>query len=323
LRETWVYVGRRTVFAVVVFFVIITISFLIATSSGNHYYVALGFLEWKVSPIQLEVLARYYQLNVPIYDRFFMWLSDLARGDFGISTGGSVISSFIWNKTLMTLELVVPATVVSVLGGLYVGMYSARHVGSKIDATVTVLSVIAVALPIFWVGLLAIEVIAGDLHLLPAFGATGILGTYWWGDPVLDRIAHLILPVSMLSLGSVGVYARLARGAALDVLQEDYVNTYRSLGVPDSKINRHAVRGTLSAVVPFVGASVGTLLSSSPAVEYVFSWPGIGLQFVQSAKVYDQPVVMACVIIVTAITLVANLAADLVLTYIDPRVKLA
>jgi peptide/nickel transport system permease protein len=323
LRPIWRYVTRRGLFALVVFLLVVSLAFFIATLSGNYYYTAVADLKGRVSQAEFDAIARYYRVSVPIGQRYLMWIGDLFTGDFGVTTGGVQVSSILWSKALFTLELVLPATVLSVLGGLYIGTYSAAHFGRRVDSLITLLSSLAIALPLFWVGTLCLVVFAGDLKWLPAFGAASSLGTYWWGDPILDRIAHLILPVTLLTLGSMGVYVRLARGAALELFQEEHMEAYKSLGLKDSGIRRHVVRGVLSSIVPFVGASVGMLLASSPAVEVVFNWPGIGFQFVQSARVFDQSVVMATVVLMAAITLVANLSADLFLAYVDPRVKLA
>jgi ABC-type dipeptide/oligopeptide/nickel transport system permease component len=177
-------------------------------------------------------------------------------------------------------------------------------------------------MPTFWLGLILIIIFSYNLQWLPSEGAYGT--TYCWGgNPFLDQIAHMILPVTVLVYVSLAQNIRLIRANMLEVLRSDYILAARASGISENKITyKYALRSAISPVITFLGISLGTVIAGAPMTEYVFNWPGLGRKFVEATTNLDFPVVMAITMIITIMALVANLIVDIFYVYIDPRIRL-
>jgi ABC-type dipeptide/oligopeptide/nickel transport system permease component len=179
-------------------------------------------------------------------------------------------------------------------------------------------------MPTFWLGIMAIIVFSLYLHVLPSFGAVSAFPPFWWGSVPLDAVAHIILPLGVLTFVSLATYVRLIRANMLDALRQDYVLGARASGLSDFNVTyKHALKNAVTPVVTIVGLTFGSLLAGAPALEQTFSWPGLGYQFVLAATSLDLPVVQAITMIITIMVLVANIGLDLVYALLDPRVRIS
>ena len=143
----------------------------------------------------------------------------------------------------------------------------------------------------------------------------------WWGNSILDRIAHLILPTAVLTYVEVATFVRLIRANMLEVMRQDYILAARASGLSERTVTyRYALRNAISPVVTIIGLSFGAALAGAPALETTFSWPGLGYAFTQAALTLDIPLVEGITIVITIMVLIANLITDLVYAMIDPRV---
>jgi ABC-type dipeptide/oligopeptide/nickel transport system permease component len=171
---------------------------------------------------------------------------------------------------------------------------------------------------------MAIIIFSLDLHWLPSFGAISAYAPYWWGSVPLDQLAHIILPLSVLTLVSLATYVRLIRANMLDALRQDFVLGARASGLSDFNVTyKHALKNAITPVITIVGLTFGSLLAGAPALETTFSWPGLGYEFVVAATSLDLPVIIAITMIITIMVLVANIGLDLVYALLDPRVKIS
>ena len=160
-----------------------------------------------------------------------------------------------------------------------------------------------------------------SLGWLPSSGATG-LTFFWWGNPILDHLAHLVLPVFVLTYASLATIVRLVRSNMLEVLRQDYILAARSSGLPERTVTyRYALRNAITPIITIVALSFGLSLAGAPATETAFSWPGLGFAFTQAALVLDIPLVQGITIVITLMVLVANLIMDLAYALLDPRVR--
>jgi ABC-type dipeptide/oligopeptide/nickel transport system permease component len=207
---------------------------------------------------------------------------------------------------LLALASLLLATLVS----LPLGILGATRPGSRWDHLATAVSVLAISTPSFWLGIVLILVIAGELRWLPTSGAGG-----------LD---HLVLPATTLSVSSVGLLTRLVRASMAEVLRQQYLVTARAKGLPDRLVVvRHGLRNALIPIVTVAGLQLGTLLGGSVIIETVFAWPGVGLLLVQAINARDLPLIRASVLIVATLFLVINLLTDVAYSYIDPRIRVS
>jgi len=316
------YLVRRILFAIPVFLTVSVITFLITNAVIDPVaIVRLGIK--NATPQQIAALKAYFHVDQPVYIRYFYWLSDFVRGDLGRSLYTGTVAQKVLPWIWTTLELQIPALLLSLGIGIPVGIYSAKHQYSKGDVAVTTTAIFGVSMPTFWLGIMLIILFALDLRWLPAFGALSISPPYIGGNIITDALAHAFLPIVVLTFVSLASIVRLVRANMLDALRQDYVLAARASGVPESRVTyRHALKNAITPVITVVGLSFGTLLGGAPALETTFSWPGLGYEFVQAANNLDLPIIIAITMIITIMVLIANIGTDVVYAYMDPRVRL-
>ena len=314
---------RRILFMIPVFLAVSILTFIVTNAAGNPIDI-IRFGIRNLSGAQLKFLQEFYHVNDPLYVRYFYWLWDFVRGNLGQSLVlGGPVAGLIGPWILTTLELQFAALFFSLLIGIPVAVYSAKHQGSMADVAVTTTAIFGFSTPVFWLGIVLILVFSFYLGWLPASGAVSPYAPYWWGSIYTDYIAHLILPAFVLTFASLATYVRLIRANLVEVFRQDYILGARASGVPERTVTyRHALKNAITPVVTVVGLSFGLLLAGAPATETTFSWPGLGYQFVQAAGVLDLPVIQGITMIITIMALVANLITDLSYGTLDPRVRL-
>jgi len=274
------------------------------------------------TPQVLEALRRYYHLDRPVYERFLLWLWDLLHGNLGVSISGRPVAQQIGAWALTTLELQIISIVLAVVIGIPVGVYSAKHQYTRRDYAITTAAVFGYSMPVFWLGIMLIIVFSFEFGLLPSSGSKGI-SFLWWGDPFLDHLAHLVLPVTVLTYVSLATIVRLVRANMLEVLRQDYILAARASGLSERTVTyRYALRNAISPVVTVVGLGFGASLSGAPATETTFTWPGLGYAFAQAALVLDIPLVQGITVVITIMVLIANLIMDLSYAVLDPRIRI-
>jgi len=274
------------------------------------------------SPAVLEALRRYYHLDQPVHVRYLNWLWSLLHGDLGTSVTGRSVGDQIGAWALTTLELQVLSILLAIAIGIPVGVLSAKRQYSKIDYAVTTIAIFGYSMPTFWLGIMLIIIFSLNLGWLPSSGAKG-LTFLWWGDPFLDHIAHLALPVFVLTYVQLATIVRLVRSNMLEVLRQDYILAARSSGLPDVTVTyRYALRNAITPVITIVALAFGASLAGAPATETAFSWPGLGFAFARAALVLDIPLVQGITIVITVMILIANLMMDLTYGLLDPRVRI-
>lgn len=273
------------------------------------------------SPAVIEALRRYYHLDQPVYLRYLNWLWNLLHFDLGTSVTGRSVAGQIGGWALTTLELQLLSLILAVAVGVPIGVLSAKRQYSKVDYAVTSIAIFGYSMPTFWLGIMLIILFSFDLGVLPSSGALGV-SFMWWGNPILDHLAHLVLPVFVLTYVELATFVRLVRGNMLEVLRQDYILAARSSGLSDRTVTyRYALRNAITPVVTVIALTFGAALGGAPALETTFSWPGLGLAFTRAALVLDIPLVQGITIVITLMVLVANLILDLTYALLDPRVR--
>lgn len=305
-----------------VFLAVSMLTFVITNAAGDP--IALIRQSLKSAPPQvIEALKVYYRVNEPLYIRYLYWLGDIVRLNLGISISGTPVYDKIAPWVLTTLSLQIPSLILAVLIGVPLGVYSATKQYSKKDMIVTTFALFGYSMPTFWLGIMMIIIFSLYLGWLPAAGAAGIT-RYWWGSEFADRIAHLIMPLSVLTYVSLATFVRLMRGNMLQTLREDYILAARASGLKESTvIYKHALRNAITPIVTIVGLSFGSALAGAPGLETTFSWPGLGYQLVQATFSLDVPLIVGITVVITIMLMIANLITDIAYGLIDPRVRLS
>jgi peptide/nickel transport system permease protein len=243
----------------------------------------------------------------------------MLRGDMGSSIAVRVpVSELVVPKFKNTLILTTASLVIAVVGGLLVGIISAVHQYSIYDRIGLLLAIVGSATPSFWLALVLMYIFALKLQWFPTSGMYSIRG--YGGIP--DVLRHLVLPAISAAAIPLAVITRLVRSSMLDVVRQDYVTTLRAKGLPERLvIYRHALRNALPPIVSITGLQAGFLLGGALFTEVIFSWPGIGRQLYSSILARDVPVVQGAMLIISFTFVLLNLAADVFVAYLDPKLR--
>ncbi|MDR3518456.1 MAG: ABC transporter permease [Azospirillaceae bacterium] len=268
---------------------------------------------------QMTHLAAQMGLDRPLPIQYLDWLWHLLQGDWGRSyRDNRPVAQVIFGHLGATLLLMVSGMAISLSIGVYVGIKSAINRGSFFDYMTTVGSMIALSIPTFWFGLIAIYLFSVKLGWLPA----GNMYTIGNGS-LLDYARHLILPASVLGLVDVATWSRYMRTATLEVIHQDFVRTARAKGLSHGRIlRRHVIGNALLPMVTLAGMQLPAMLGGALVAETVFTWPGMGRLFRDSLGYSDYPVVMGLLMFSAILVLVGSLVTDLLAAVIDPRIRL-
>ncbi len=274
-----------------------------------------------ISPEQRERLAASYGLNGSEWEQFGRYLSGLARGDLGISTRhGRPVTSLLAERLPWTLLLVGASVILSTLIGAALGFRSAWRRGTRSDVRTLTGVMVADSFPPFFVALLLVLLFSVQLKLLPVFGA--LPGSEAQGLAFAFEVARrAILPVAALTLAGLGSAYLVARSSAVSELGEDYVTMAAAKGLAPSGVRRHARRNALVPVWTVAMLNVGALFGGAAPVETVFSYPGLGRLIYESVLSRDYPVLQGCFLLIAFGVIAANLVAELVYPFLDPRVR--
>jgi len=290
--------------------------------SGN-YFQGLVLQYPQISPQTIAALKAQFGMDQPPWIQYFRWLWSILHLDFGLSFAYNVpVTWLIGTRALNTLLLSLTSLVVAWSVALPLGIYSAIHQYSAIDGVLNTLAFVAVSIPSFFSALLLLYA-AYWSHILPLQGLTGVdFDTYPWWAKILDIGRHLILPTIALGLFSVGGLMRYMRNYLLEVLKSDFVKTARAKGLSERRvIYRHAVRNAINPLVTLFGFELGGLLSGAAFVENIMGYPGLGRLILEALLKKDVFVVMASLLLGSVMLILGNLAADIMLAYVDPRIR--
>ena len=276
-------------------------------------------------------LDRSYPVQYGIY------LAGLLQGDLGNSLrNGAPVAEEIAPRLMATLELAVAAMLIASLVGIAAGVISSVKQFSAWDYGSMVLALVGVSMPIFWLGLMLMYVLAVMFPVMPMMGRIGmgnepdvvtglmLIDTLVAGElgDFLDALHHLVLPAVTLATVPMAIVARITRSAMLEVLNKDYVRTARAKGMSEAVVVlRHALRNAFLPIVTVLGLNLGLLLGGAVLTETIFSWPGLGRYVVDSLMARDYAAVQGCILVFAALMAVINLIVDLVYVLLDPRIR--
>ena len=273
-------------------------------------------------------LTHDFGLDQPLVTQFALYVKQTFSGNLGISyLTRAPVTEEIGNAFWNTILLVGVTTILSTAFGLLIGIYGGWRRGSAFDVGWLGFSLITYAMPEFWLGLLLLIALSGGVGFFPSiFPSGGIVtpnGPAGLGA-IFDVANHMFLPALTLTIAFLGEYAIIMRSALLDVMGEDYILTARAKGLMDKQVLwRHAVPNAMLPVMTLVVLNLGFIVSGAITIETVFSWPGLGLLTFKAIEEKDLPLMQGLFLIFSVAVIVANLVADLMYSYLDPRVRAA
>jgi peptide/nickel transport system permease protein len=317
---------RRLVLSIPLLIGITFISFLVISLAPGG---PLDFLTPEDPNASAEVKQRLIQefgLDQPVYVQYWRWFTRVVRLDFGRTflPDGKPVLTKIGERLPITLALNVIEMAIIVGFAVPIGVLSATRQYSLYDKVTTIFVFVGFATPDFWLALLLMFLFGVQLGWLPISGIRSLSWEYlpFWRQQ-WDLAGHLILPIVVATFGGLAGFSRYMRQSMLEVVRQDYIQTARAKGLSEQAvIGKHALRNALLPVVTILGLSLPGLIGGSVIIESIFAIPGMGQLMVQSVFSRDYPVVMGNLVIVSVLTLVANLVADVAYGLVDPRIRL-
>jgi peptide/nickel transport system permease protein len=281
--------------------------------------MAVYTLNPTVTAQDIERVKVLFGLDQPIYVQYLKWAGGLLTGHWGFSFfGGQEVRIIVLERLPATFLLMGSSLLLALAIGVSLGVLSAVRRGSSFDYATAIAAMIALSLPTFWFGLLAIFLFAQTLGWFPAGGNSSS------GDAgVFDRLWHLVLPMTVLAFVLVAQWSRYTRSIMIEILGQDFIRTARAKGLGSGRVLlNHALRAALVPLITLAGLQLPLLVGGALVTETVFSWPGMGLLFINALNTRDYPVLMAILMVGAVVVVLGNLLADILVAVVDPRVKL-
>jgi peptide/nickel transport system permease protein len=330
------YLLGRTLWAVVVVFVVITFNFFLfrvlpgdPAKAGSH--------DPRLSPESIVALTERFGLDKPVFinleqganpldSQYFAYLAALAQGDLGVSYAyrDESVAGMLGEALVNTMWLILPAQILAIVLGIALGLIAAWRRGTSLDVLSLTFSLFMWSLPTFFLAILLLVFGANYLDL-PTAGKQTIGADYdsWWAE-LVDILRHLAMPTLAFTLVLLGEYMLIMRSSVLDVFSEDYILTAKAKGLSTYRIIRdHALRNAMLPMVALIAINLAFTVSGAIQIEEVFSWPGIGYITVEAIGERDYPVLQGAFLLIAVAVVIANLVADMVYGWLDPRVTSA
>lgn len=307
------YIIKRLLIMIPVLFLVMVIIFtLVRFIPGNPAEVMLGS---RATPESLAAMEARLGLDQPILKQFWIFFKNTLRLDLGESIAtGKPVSGMISEKFAVTASLTVVTAVFTLLITLPLGYFSGMKKNKLAGKIINTMSLIVLAVPSFWVGIILMYILGINLHLFPITG---------WGNTFVEHIHALILPAFTQSIAISALMIRNMQGEVAEIAASDYVDFAYSKGLSQRRIKTHyIIRNVLISTVTIFSIGIASMLGGSVTIETVFSLPGLGSMMINSIMSRDYPVVQGCIIVFAMIILIVNLITDVLYSIIDPRVDL-
>lgn len=270
-------------------------------------------------PAVIAELRARYGLDDPIFIQYARWISQVVKGDFGYSIiNGQPIKEILAQKLPATVELALAALIISSVLGILLGILSAVNQNGPIDYIARVLGVIGQSIPEFLFGIVLISVFALSLGCFPVggrnvYGMTGFM----------DRSKNLVLPAMALSIAMIATVLRYTRNSMLGVMNQEYIKTARSKGIPEWKVYlKHAFRNSMGPILVTIMLRIPGLIGGSVVIESVFNWPGLGSTLMGAVTSGDYPIIMVTTLFIATVMLIISFMVDVLSAILDPRIRL-
>jgi len=308
-----VFVIRRILQSVVVVLVMSLVVFVGVHLVGDPVHILISD---DMTQAEIDAFIHRLGLDRPVYEQYFHFLANAARGDLGNSfVFGEPALKLILQRMPATLELAFAAFILAIVFGIPLGMYAGLKPDAPASRAIMAGSILGFSLPTFWVGLMLIMVFAVMLGWLPSTGRGDFMT---W-----DGLRHLALPAFNLALFKLALVTRLARAGTREAALQDYVKFARAKGLSSRRVVLvHVLKNIMIPVVTVLGLELGGLIAFSVVTETVFAWPGMGKLLIDSIQRLDRPVIVAYLVITVLMFVVINLVVDLLYSALDPRVRL-
>lgn len=316
----WKTILRRLLLMIPQVIILSVLIFLIAKAMPGDPFT--GLINPNQDPAVIEQMRESAGLNDPWYTQYFRWVGNALQGDFGRSFIYKLpVATLLAGRIMNTLWLSLLTVVLTYLIAIPLGMLAGRYQNSLLDKVVVVYNFFSFAVPVFIFALLTLFIFGYRLGWFPTGGSVdaGVTGI----DEFWNRLYHLILPALTSALLGTAVTIQYLRNEVIDSKSLDYVRTARSKGVPTNKVfSRHIFRNASLPIASQVGYEITSLIAGSVVIEQIFSYPGVGKLFIDSIIQRDYSVITSLTLILGLATLIGTLISDIVMSIVDPRIRI-
>ena len=278
---------------------------------------ALVILGLRATPEGIAAIHRDLGLDLPIYQQYLLWTSNLLQGNLGQDyRSHEMVATLLAQRLPVTIELTLIAMLISIGLAVPLGIAASRRTGGGVDRIALGIGVLGISIPDFWLAIMLILSISLGLGLLPSSGFTPFSE-----DPIAN-LKSIALPAITLAAGLSAVLTRITRSSMLDVLAQEFIKVSRAKGLPEQQVvYRHALPNAAIPIVTVIGLQFGYLLGGAVIVEQVFSLPGVGNLVVNATLERNYPVVQSAVLVVALMFILVNIVTDMLYAYLNPRIR--
>ena len=306
---------KRILQCIPTMFVVVTFTFILTRLiPGSPAATILGPQASAADIAEMEIKLG---LDQPYWKQFVDYIGNVLQGNFG--------DSYMYNRPVLdliaeripnTLQITVTALIIALIIGVGIGMFSALHQYSILDYVFMVLALVGVSMPIFWLGLMLVNLFSVQLGWLPTQGRGDLAIGLW------DFVSHMILPCACLSTIPMATFARITRSSMLEVIHNDSIKALRARGISErSVIWKHALKNALPPIVTVLGLQIASCFTGAILTESIFSWPGMGTMIVNAITNRDYMLIQGVVLFFALVFVIVNLVVDIVYMLINPRVS--
>jgi len=310
------YILKRILALIPIMFIVgIFVFFIIHLIPGNPAAMMLGP---EATPEEIDAFSRTMGLDRPVPIQFIEWISNVVKGDFGMSLffQGQPVTRVVFEHFKVTLILTVLGVILAIILGIITGVIAAINHNNFLDRIIMVITSAGVSIPNFWLGLMLVLFFSIRLSILPPAGFKPL------NAGLGESLKYLTLPAITLAFGQTSLIARMTRSNMLEVLRSDYVRTARSKGLSELMVNyKHALKNVLIPVITIIGLSFANLMGGAVVTEQIFNIPGVGRLLIKSVFTRDYPVIEGIVLYIAAMWVIINLVTDVLYVIIDPRIE--
>lgn len=317
------YIAKRVALGILTILISFTLTFfLIRLAPGDPIKLLAG--RENPNPDQIAYVRELYGLDQPLIVQFITYLRNILQGDLGFSfKNNQSVVGIILSRVRPTLLLTVSSSIISATVGTFLGIWVARRRRSRAEQMWLGISYFIDAIPTFWLGLILILVFSSILGWFPTSGMHDIRARHEGIHRFFDELYHMTLPLATIVIVQVPVYFRVARASLLNVMQDDYIRTFRATGMRETKIfNKYAMKNAILPIVTIFGSSLAFTISGVALIEIIFAWPGMGRLIIDAINSRDYMVLNGVYLMISTSVIIFMILIDIVQAWIDPRIRL-
>ncbi|WP_041081401.1 ABC transporter permease [Thermotoga profunda] len=317
------YLTRRIISAAILVFLVLTLNFFIIHFAPGDPVTIMAGLE-NPSKQMIEALRKRYGLDQPVVMQYFKYIGNLLKGDFGYSYVYDQPSwTLIKQRIVPTLILTITSSLIAFFIGTYLAILVSRTQKTHSDTIVSIISYILYAMPSFWLGLIMILVFSAKLRWFPTSGMFNLRESYEGIRKFADLLHHLTLPAITLILIQMPVFYRVTRASIIQNYKQDYVITLTAIGLPRKRLfKKYVIRNAIIPSLTVFGITMGFSVTGATIIETVFSWPGMGRLLLDAIYRRDYQLILGIYFLMAVFISVAMIITDLVIAFVDPRIRL-